>query len=65
MNRTLIIDRFYSQCGNCSANIVDIETVERCPDCNQPFMFLSSNYANMKEACVKIRPDLHWTGFEL
>ncbi len=54
---TLVINMWNTHCGDCNANILNIEII-RCPECNSEFENVGSDYAHLKVG--EIRPDLNF-----
>lgn len=73
-NHTLIINRSESRCGNCRMGADPMQLhhdiilgygLEDKKGCGQRFVFVTSHYIGngVKEAVLKMRPDLEWIDF--
>ncbi len=69
MNHALIINLSDSKCGNCgkNANLHDkthdwTYGYQPGPGCGVRWVFMTSDYAgqDIKNACLRLRPDLVW-----
>lgn len=71
---TLIIDRWASYCGNCGKSTMPSDKTHKTiygygPEngslgCGTTYLYVTSNYTDSKEACLRVRPDLEWLGDE-
>jgi hypothetical protein len=63
--KTLYIDRWKSECGDCGASVnpmaLTCEPLSKMAPCDsRPYENVSSHYVGMADAVEPMRPDLYW-----